>query len=191
MNSAINSASSTSRGTITATVGFMCLGLMIWVLGMSSAGWFDKLYPGGIAMLTLSIVLAIIAILTFVDQRTLDAVIFFGGAGMLASYHAFLTATGAGAAAEPAHYGGWLDIIWAVYFFYVWLAARKADPMRMLFLLGLWLALLAFALRGWGLGHILEVIGGYLLLATAILAIIVSASAILARGDAGSAPSSA
>lgn len=191
MNSAINAASSTSRATITATVGFMCLGLMIWMLSMSSAGWFDKVYPGGVVMLTLSVVLAVIAILAFVDQRTLDAVIFFGGAGLFGAVHAALTATGASAGTEPAHYEGWSDILWAVYFFYVWLAALKADPARMLFLLGMWLVGLAFALADWGLGHVLEVIGGYIGLATAILALIVSASAILGRALAGSAASSA
>ncbi len=189
MNSSISAASATSRATITTTVGFMCLGLMIWMLAMSDAGWFDKVYPGGIVMLTLTVVLAVIAILAFVDHRTLDAVIFFGGAGLFGTIHAALTATGASAGPEPPHYEGWANLLWAVYFFYVWLSALKADSARMLFLLGMWLVGLAFALSEWGLGHILDVIGGYIALATAILALIVSASAILGRGPAAASSS--
>ncbi len=188
MNSSINAASGTSRATITTTVGFMCLGLTWWILSMSDAGWFDKIYPGGVAMLTLSVVLAIIAILAFVEHRTLDAVIFFGAAAWFGSLHAALAGTGA---TEPAHYDGWLGIVWAVYFFYLWLAALKGDVVRMLFLLGSWLSLLAFALGSWGLGHILIVIDGYIGLATGILAVIVSASAIIGHGPSGSATSSA
>ncbi len=176
MSSSIDVASSASRATIVATVGFMCLGLAGWMISMANAGWFEKVYPGGTSLLLpFSIVLAVVGILAFVDQRTLDAVIFLGGAGFLWSQH-----LGAGSA-QPAHYVGWYAIIWAVYFFYLWLAALKADMVRMLFLLGLWLTLLAIALDYWGLGHLLMVIGGYIGLATSVLAIIVSASAILGR----------
>ncbi len=189
MNSAINAASGTSRATITTTVGFLCLGLMLWILNITFVGWFDKIYPSGIATLSLSLVLLIIAILTFVDQRTLDAVIFFGGAGLLGSLHAGLTASGAASGSTPPHYTGWLAFVWAVYFFYLWFAALKADPIRMLFLLGLWLWLLGGALTNWGLGNAIGLIGAYIGLATAILALIVSASAILGRGPAGSAGS--
>lgn len=172
-------ASSPSRTTITTTVGFLCLGLTWWIVSMTDAGWFERLYPAGVSILTLSLILTVIAILAFIEQQTLDAVIFFGGAGLLGSVHSYLTmAASASSGAEPAHYGGWLFIVWAVYFFYLWLAALKADPVRMLFLLGVWLGLLAGALADWGLGHILTVIGGYIGLATGILAYIVSASAI-------------
>ncbi len=182
MNSSVN-ASGTSRATIVATVGFMCLGLTWWILSMSDAGWFDKIYPGGTAMLSVSLVLAIVAVLAFIEQRTLDAVIFFGGAAWFASLHAALTATGA--TSEPAHYDGWLGIVWTVYFFYLWLASLKGDTVRMLFLLGSWLSLLAFSLGSWGLGHVLIVIDGYIGLATGILAVIVSASAIINASSAG------
>lgn len=179
----MNTSTTSSRATITTTVGFMCLGLMIWMLSMSSAGWFDRVYPDGVATLMLFVVLGIIAILAFVEHRTLDAVIFFGGAGLFGAVHVMYAGAGAITVTQPMHYSGWFDFIWAVFFFYVWLAALKADTVRMLFLLGLWLTGLAFALSGWGLGHILEVIGGYIGLATAILALIVSASAITGRGS--------
>jgi uncharacterized protein len=180
----MNTSTASSRATIITTVGFMCLGLMIWMVSMSSAGWFDKVYPDGVAMLMLFVILGIIAILAFLDQRTLDAVIFFGGAGLFGAVHVIYAGTGAGS--QPMHYSGWFDLLWAVFFFYVWLAALKADTVRMLFLLGMWLTGLAFALAGWGLGQILEVIGGYIGLATAILALVVSACAITGRGPAAS-----
>lgn len=191
MNSSINAASGTSRATIVATVGFMCLGLMFWIVNITLAGWFDKFYPAGIATLFLAVVLLIIAILAFIDQRTLDAVIFFGGAGLLGSLHAGLTATGAAAGTTPMHYIAWVDFVWAVYFFYVWLAGLKADLVRMLFLLGTWLWLLSGALTQWGLGHVIGLIGAYIGLATAILAVIVSASAINGHRPGGSATAGA
>ncbi len=182
----MNTSTTSSRATVTTTVGFMCLGLMIWMLSMSSAGWFKQVYPDGVAILTLSVVLAIIAILAFLDQRTLDAVVFFGGAGLFGAVHALYAGTGASAGTQPMQYSGWFDFIWAVFFCYVWLSALKADTARMLFLLGLWLTGLAFALAGWGLGAHFEVVGGYIGLATAILALIVSACAITGRGSAAS-----
>ncbi len=189
MNSSVNAASAASRATIVATVGFMCLGLMFWIINITLTGWFDKIYPAGIATLILSMVLLIIAILAFVEQRTLDAVIFFGGAGLLGSLHAGLTATGTAAGSTPMHYEGWVAFVWAVYFFYVWLAALKADLVRMLFLLGAWLWLLGGALTNWGLGHLIGLIGAYIGLATAILAVIVSASAIIGHGSASTSSS--
>ena len=78
----------------------------------------------------------------------------------------------------PESYIGWYAIIWAVCFFYVWLAALKVDLLRMLFLLGLWLTLLALALNFWGVGRVLVEIGGYLGLTTSIIAFLVSAIAI-------------
>lgn len=180
MSSVINTAGGTSRATITATVGFMAFGVAGWMLSVSHAGWYATISPAALAvLLPLSLLLAIVGILAFMEQRTLDAVIFFGGAALLWSDHTLYGSIGAsGQIVGPESYVGWYAVIWAVYFFYVWLAALKADLLRMLFLLGLWLTLLALALNFWGVGRVLIEIGGYLGLITSIVAFLVSATAI-------------
>ncbi|HTV79799.1 MAG TPA: hypothetical protein VMF03_16210 [Steroidobacteraceae bacterium] len=174
-----------NKSTITSTVGYMCLGLTSWMLSMPRAGWFEAVHGHGTAMLLpLAIVLVIMGILAFLNEHTLDAVIFFGGAGLFWSGHQYLLGTGAAAPAAPesGHYAGWYWFIWAVFFCYVWFGSFKAGIERMLFLLGLWLTLLALALNGWTGAHGFEVLGGYLGLITAILAAITSAVAIISHG---------
>jgi succinate-acetate transporter protein len=176
-------APSLGRSSITATVGFMALALMTWMLSMSNAGWYARPYVPGLALLIpLSVLLAIMGILTFIDLRVLDSVIFFGGAGLFFSDRAVAMVLPANVGgAEPTSYTGWYAIVWAVYFFYLWLASFRGEQLRMWFLLGAWLSLLALALGFAGLGHVPMVIGGYLGLATAVLAAVISARAINAR----------
>jgi hypothetical protein len=172
-----------NKAVITSTVGYMCLALTGWMLSMSNAGWFDKLYGHGAAMmLPLALVLGVMGILAFLNERTLDAVIFFGGAGLFWSGHVYRTALTATGVADPGHYSGWYFFIWAVFFCYVWFGSFKAGIERLLFLLGLWLTLLALAIGEWGGLHLFNVLGGYLGLATAILAAITSAFAVIPHG---------
>jgi len=173
-----------NKSVITSTVGYMCLALTSWMLSMSNAGWFDQVQGHGTAMMfPLAVVLVVIGILAFVADSTLDAVIFFGGAGLFWSGHEFLLRTSTpGGAMEPPHYAGWYWFIWAVYFCYVWFGSFKAGIERFLFLLASWLTLLALALGGWTETHGFVVLGGYLGLATAILAAITSAHTVIAHG---------
>jgi uncharacterized protein len=172
-----------NKAVITSTVGYMCLALTGWMLSMSNAGWFDKLYEHGAAMMfPLALVLGVMGILAFLNERTLDAVIFFGGAGLFWSGHVYRTALTATSAADPGHYSAWYFFIWAVFFCYVWFGSFKAGIERLLFLLGLWLTLLALAIGDWGDLHLFTVLGGYLGLATAILAAITSAMAVIPPG---------
>jgi uncharacterized protein len=166
-----------SKSVITATVGYMCLGLTGWMLSMPNAGWFDQLYGHGSAMmLPLAVILGVMGILAFMNERTLDAVIFFGGAGLFWSWHASLLAS-----TPSAHYAGWYWFVWAVFYCYVWFGSFKvkAGVERVLFLLGLWLTLLALAIGEWSGLHGFLVLGGYLGLITSILAAITSALAII------------
>jgi len=174
-----------NKAVITSTVGYMCLALTGWLLSMPNAGWFDRLYEHGVAMmLATAFVLGVMGILAFLSERALDAVIFFGGAGLFWSGHAYLGSSASGA--DPGHYSGWYFFIWAVYFCYVWLGSFRAGLDRMLFLLGLWLTLLALAIGDWSALRAITVLGGYLGLATSILAAIISATAVIAYGFSGS-----
>lgn len=183
-----------NKAAITSTVGYMCLALTGWMISMPNAGWFDQVQGHGSALLfPLALVLVVMGILAFLSERALDAVIFFGGAGLFWSVHEFLLGeVGAGAgAAESPRYAGWYWFIWAVFFCYVWLGSFKAGLERMLFLLGLWLTLLALAIGAWTGLHGFQVLGGYLGLATAILAAITSAVAVISHGMSGLAARSA
>jgi uncharacterized protein len=171
-----------NKAVITSTVGYMCLALTGWMLSMPHAGWFDKLYGHGAAMmLPLAFILVVMGILAFTNEQVLDAVIFFGGAGLFWSGHVYLHAMTADAT-DPAPYTGWYWFIWAVFFCYVWFGSLRAGILRLLFLLGLWLTLLALAVGEWAGLHGLLVLGGYLGLITSIIAAIVSALAVIEHG---------
>lgn len=172
-----------NKAVITSTIGYMCLALTGWMISMPNAGWYDSLYPHGMAMMfPLGIVLGVMGILAFLCGRALDSIIFFGGAGLFLASHLAAGAMGAG---EPASYMGWYAFVWAVFFCWVWFGSFKAGIVRMLFLLGLWLTMLALAIGGWGSLHGFTILGGYLGLATAILAAITSAIDVICHGMRG------
>lgn len=176
-----------SKSVITATVGFMCLALANWMASMPSAGWFERIYEPGVAiMYPLAIILGVIGILAFVHDRTLDSIIFFGGSGLFWSAHLSMIA----ATNDPGSYVGWYFFVWFVFFCYVWFGSFKAGLPRFLFLLGQWLTLLALAIGNWGGAHlhIITRIGGYLGLITAILAAITSASTVIRNGFSATGP---
>jgi succinate-acetate transporter protein len=171
------------KSVITSTVGYMCLGLTGWLLSMPSAGWFDKVYGHGTAMMfPLAVILAVIGILAYTNERTLDSVVFFGGSGLFWSGHVYLSGATSGAA-DPGAYTAWYFIIWSIYFCYVWLGSFKEGSGRFLFLLGLWLTLLALAIGDWTSQTRFTVLGGYLGLITSIIAAIVSANSVIRRTE--------
>ncbi|MGH9606980.1 MAG: GPR1/FUN34/YaaH family transporter [Terracidiphilus sp.] len=151
---------------------------------MSNASWFPKFYAHGLALMyALAIVLGVIAILTFLQSRALDAVVFFGVTGLNLSV--CYSAKDMAGAMDPQRYLGWFAIVRAVFFCYVWLGSLKSGVLRMLFLLGLWLTLLALAIGDWGTLNSITLVGGYLGLITSILAAIVAAEATVKYGCKG------
>jgi hypothetical protein len=174
---------SKAQSVTTTTVGYMCLALTGWMISMSNAAWYSKIHGQGMAMMyPLAIVLAVMGILSFLQSRSLDGIIFFGGAGLFWSGYVYLTAANAGNATDPQSYTGWFAFIWAVFFCYVWFGSFKSGIVRFLFLLGLWLTLLALAIGNWGNLHSIILVGGYLGLITAILAAITSAIDVITSG---------
>jgi len=171
---------SKSRSVVTTTVGYMCLALSIWMYSMTHAAWYPRYFTHGIALAyPLAIVLGVMGILSFTERRALDSVIFFGGTGLLWSAHIDAIST---APADPTSYTGWYCFIWAVFFCYVWLGSFRGGICRILYLLGLWLTMLALAIGSWSNLHGVIIVGGYLGLITAILAAITSAVAIIGFG---------
>ena len=173
-----------NRCVTTSTVGYMCLALTLWMVSMSMAGWFSQEYAHGVDLLTpMAVILAIMGILAHLRARSLDAVVFFGGALLFWTAHA-----AGGTAGEPASYVGWYWAMWAVFFGYVWLGSFHDSLPRQLFLLGITLMLLAIALNMWtGLGFF-QMIGGYIGLVTALLSGLVSASSIVMFGKEQHSP---
>ncbi len=126
-----------SKAVVTTTVGYMCIALTGWMISMSNAAWFSQVYGHGTALMyPLAILLAVIGILAYLGNRGLDAIVFFGVAGLFWADYLCSTSMSSGSM-EPHSYTGWYAIIWAVFFCYVWLGSFKSGILRMLFLLGL------------------------------------------------------
>lgn len=173
-----------NRCVTTSTIGYMCLALTLWMASMTTAGWYEHMYAHGTALLLpMAAGLALMGILAHLRARSLDAVVFFGGALLLWSAQAAGMSAG-----EPASYTGWYWAVWAAFFGYVWLGSFHASLPRQLFLLGLTLLLLAGALHQWTGLAVFRAIGGYIGLITALLAGLVSASGFIAYGKETHSP---
>lgn len=177
-----------------SALGYAAFALTVWLAGMGPAGWFDQ--PGtrlmpllyaqpGSALLTLLVavlggcVLAIAGIGRYLHGHTLDATLFIAFAGYwwiaaLEQHVAQTTYPG-----PSPGFLGWYCIVWAFLAFCIWLAALRGGVARMLFVLGLTLSLLAFALAQWMALDALTVLGGYLGLVTAIVGIYIAAAEML------------
>jgi succinate-acetate transporter protein len=130
-----------------------------------------------------TVVLGVMAILSFFHGRTLDAIIFFGFAGFVFTLaHSSGMGHAMGAGADSSGTLGWFGLIWAVFFFYVWLGSFKAGWARSLFLLALWLAILAACLFNWLGWEGFAYISGYLALFTGLVAAYISAATIINHG---------
>ncbi len=172
-----------NRLVISSTIGFMCIGLTAWMHGLGLTHWVAGPNMHLIMLFTLgTVVLGVMAILSFFHGRTLEAVIFFGFAG-LAFTEVHLSGMGQmGARGYSSGTLGWFGLIWAVFFFYVWLGSFKAGWARSLFLLALWLAILAACLRNWIGWEGFSYINGYLVLFTGLVATYISAAEIVNHG---------
>lgn len=178
-----------NRCVTTSTIGYMCLALTLWMASMTSAGWYERMYAHGTGLLLpMALGLGVMGILTHLRSRSLDAVVFFGGALLLWSAHVAARAAAGASITEPMSYTGWYWGVWFVFFGYVWLGSFHASLPRQLFLLGLTLLLLCGALHDWtGLG-VFRVIGGYIGLISALLAALVSASGFMSFGKESHSP---
>jgi uncharacterized protein len=172
------------KGVAISTVGYMCLAVTGWMISMTYADWFSKqnsmtlLYP-------LALVLGVMGILSFVQNRALDAIVFLGGTALLGSAYAYNATPTITKMSDPPSYLGWFAIVWAVFFAYVWVGSFRSGITRMLFLLGAWLTMLALAIGGWTGAQGWVILAGYIGLATSVLAAIASATEIIRFGHLG------
>ncbi|MGH8320608.1 MAG: hypothetical protein ACRESI_01505 [Gammaproteobacteria bacterium] len=173
-----------NRLVISSTIGYLCIGLTVWMSNLSPTTWVagPNMHAAVMAFTLGTVVLGVIAILSFFHGRTLDAIIFFGAAGWFftSSHSGGMGHMGMGG--DSAGTMGWFYLIWAVFVFYVWLASFKAGWARSLFLLASWLAILAICLMSWLGWNGFDYISGYLGLLAGLVAVYISAAEILNHG---------
>jgi succinate-acetate transporter protein len=158
-----------TKAVAVSTVGFLCVAIAGWMVSMSGAGWYSPQFSAAI-LLPLSIVLLAMGILSFVADRGLDAIVFFGGAGVFGSAAAYVATIGTQRVTMSLSYMGWFACMWAVYFLCAWAGSMRSGAIRSGFLLGAWLSLGCLAIAGWSASGGWEMAAGYLGLITAILA---------------------
>lgn len=166
-----------SRSVSAVTIGYMGYAVPLWVFGVFDAGWLHGAAPivvEGAVIGPVAILLLVVGILSFTTERVLDTVIFLGGSAFFSAIIVVLRDTHD---LVPGFFG-WFLIVWVAFFAYLFLAALNADLWRKLFLVGMWLGQLAFAIQSWSAIYVIGIIGGYINLATAMFACIVSASEI-------------
>jgi succinate-acetate transporter protein len=167
----------------------MCLALAIWMISMTNAAWYDKVYAYGSAlMIPLAVLLGMMGIFAYLHGRSLDAVVFFGGTGLVWSAHTASVAVAAAPAGEPLSYAGWYWAVWTVFFCYLWVGSFKAGIARQLFLLGLTIALGTLGLYDWMSLTVFRLISGYVGLISAVIALVASAGEIIYFGREAHSP---
>lgn len=166
---------SRARGIAISTVGFLCIAIGGWMLSMTNAGWYTRAYSAAI-LFPLALVLAVMAILAFVQDRALDSVIFFGAGALFGSIAAYIASVSFAAVnmtrfIEPLSYIGWFACVWAVYFLCAALGSVRLGRGRSAFLIGMFLTLGCLAIGGWAGSTGWAMAGGYLGLITSLIAL--------------------
>lgn len=177
-----------------SALGYAAFALTLWLASMEPAGWFDPsgstlapllfaqsgnvLLPLLVAVLGGS-VLALAGMGEYLRGHALDSVLFLAFAGYWWIAALARHAVDVHAQAAPTGFLGWYFIVWSFLAFCIWLAAVRHDVARMLFTLGLCIALLLFAVSNWTRVGALTVLGGYFGLVTAIIGIYIAAAEIV------------
>ena len=190
------------RAAVTATLGYGYAAILFWMIGLLVTGWVITSGTGlaiGLLYALGGIMLALAGVLSVPSGRGLDTVVFLSLAGLFLClstgqiFHYFLAArfgplaapaappaAAPGVVLQPATgWLGWFAICWSVFFCYLWISSFKSGGPRILFLLFLWVALLAEALGVWAGSMTLVILGGYLLMLSAVFSFIISAIEII------------
>ncbi len=177
-------------------LGYAALSIVLWMGMMMYANWYSPEAGmfGGILAFTLGgIILGIAGIFSYLNGDAVDGILFLVSAAFLwaismASHHMGVGSADMGMMSAAHSYAGWADLTWAVVVFFIWFASMKAGLLKMLFLLGFWVALVIFTIAGWTSSEIIRVIGGYVGLVTAVIGLIyfVAESTKLGKGSPAS-----
>lgn len=189
---------SRARGVALSTIGYLTIAIGTWMISMNAADWYTGAHSaaGGAILFPLSIVLLVIGILAFVQNRGLDSVVFFGGAAVLGGMTTYLGVTSSAAAtsfntsvstmatqaAHPLSYLGWIACMFGIYFLCTWAGSIRSGRIRSFFLLALWLSLGCLAIAGWADSAGWMIAGGYLGLISAVLAFAIAGTEIVRYG---------
>jgi uncharacterized protein len=170
-----------SRGVAVSIIGYLCLGIGVWMISMTNADWYSRSYSSAVVF-PLAIVLAVMGILAFAQDRAFDAVVFFGGGALLGSVGAYIAAVNLTRMSEPLSYMGWFACMWGVYFLCAWAGSLRSGVLRSSFLLGMSLTLGCLAIGGWSAVQGWMIVGGYLGLITSTIAFGVAGSESMRYG---------
>lgn len=162
-------------------LGYAAIFITGWIYSMFNAHWITSQMPEVDIVTGLILggaVLSIVGILSYFRGETYEMTLFLGlGAFFFIVSLSNILASGMEGSSLTVNQG-WIDIVWAVFFFYLWLAVTRKDIWVNLFMLGLWLTFLALAIGNWIMATFLIYIGGYLGLITSLIAGWLSASEI-------------
>jgi succinate-acetate transporter protein len=167
-----------------SALGYGAFALTLWLNSMTPAGWFDQPWNNSLLQLLTALlggcVLAIAGILQWRRGNSLDTLLFLAFAaywGIRALYQHDLA--DGDHVTTSAGFLGWYYMVWAFLVFCAWIAACRDGVARMLFTAGLCLALFTTALANWAYIEALAVLGGYLGLVTAVVAIYIAAAEVV------------
>lgn len=156
-------------------LGYGGIFISFWMISLYNTQWYMPLT--GHANLILALVIggaavAVAGFIAYLRGETYEGTLFLGfGTFAFSSSLAEILTTGSITSA----YGGWLFIVWTVFFLYIWISVLKKDLLVMLFMLGLWLTFLDQAIAIWMGSAVCQYVGGYIGLVTAALAACIGA----------------
>jgi uncharacterized protein len=164
----------TDKRVAVTVIGFMAQGVIAVMGGLGDVGVIS---PGGGLAAGANIglgclVLSACAVLCFFYGRTIDTLIFAGGAAFELTMHFF------GGKDSPAT-AGWFFLLWTTFFFYLWLSSLKSGWARSLYLFAVCLCVLDFCLLYWTQRRFFLVINGCSGLVVGVTAFYISAAEVL------------
>jgi len=163
------------------TLGYACFFIIGWLISMVYAGWFSLpiLHKGVILIMILGgVILAIAGIFSYFDGNTLNTSLFLVFGAFLFSLSLTSIMYSGSSVDMFSGFSAWIFIVFAVFVLYLWIASFGGGIIQNLFLLGLWLTLLALAIANWTSSGFVRIVGGYIGLVTSLLAGYLSAVSI-------------
>ena len=163
-----------SKFPSSVSLGYAAIFISLWLFFMTVAGRFSMdtaKVTVPVLMILGGVVLAIAGAFSFFNENKVDSIIFFVIAALNYSYSIrFKMMQDINTSSTYSSADGWIMVLIAVVIFYLWIASLKSNVIKHLFLLGLWIALLAGAIANWFSIAVLLYLSGYLGLITSVLA---------------------